>query len=148
MEENEGWAMFRRAIIIVAILLLILAPIFLYVYLERGLEGDIDWFADRIIGVMFAGLLAGAFVLFDKLSNKLSNKQEWTHHIPCPQSPQDATKGVVSEHWGSAEDDKYDEQENDYQPSQIDKGTDVHEHGKVHPLYETSEIFGTQIDMA
>ena len=76
MEENEGWAMFRRAIIILAILLLILAPISLYVYLERGLEGSIDWFADRIIGVMFAGLLAGAFVLFDKLSNKLSSKQD------------------------------------------------------------------------
>ena len=76
MEENEGWAMLRRAIIIVAILLLIIAPIFLYVYLQRGLEGSIDWFADRIIGVMFAGLLAGAFVLFDKLSNKLSNKQD------------------------------------------------------------------------
>ncbi|GEM_PF-705090 len=76
MGENEGLAMFRRAIIIVAILLLILAPIFLYVYLERGLEGSIDWFADRIIGVMFAGLLAGAFVLFDKLSNILSNKQD------------------------------------------------------------------------
>ena len=44
--------------------------------LERGLEGSIDWFADRIIGVMFAGLLAGAFVLFDKLSNKLFNKQD------------------------------------------------------------------------
>ena len=76
MEENEGWGMLRRAIIIVAILLLIIAPIFLYVYLERGLEGAIDWFADRIIGVMFAGLLAGAFVLFDKLSNILSNKQD------------------------------------------------------------------------
>ena len=76
MEENEGWAMFRRAIIIVAILLLILAPIFLYVYLERGFEGSIDWFADRIIGVMFAGFLAGAFVMFDKLSNKLFNKQD------------------------------------------------------------------------
>ena len=76
MEDNEGWAMFRRAIIIVAILFLILAPIFLYVYLERGLEGSIDWFADRIIGVMFAGLLAGAFVFFDKLSNKLSSKQD------------------------------------------------------------------------
>ena len=76
MEENEGWAMFRRTIIIVAILLLFLAPIFLYVYLERGLEGAIDFFADRIIGVMFAGLLAGAFVLFDKLSNKLFNKQD------------------------------------------------------------------------
>ena len=76
MEENEGWAMLRRAIIIVAILLLIIAPIFLYVYLQRGLEGSIDWFADRIIGVMFAGLLAGAFVLFDQLSNKLFNKQD------------------------------------------------------------------------
>ena len=76
MEENEGWAMLRRAIIIVAILLLIIAPIFLYVYLQRGLEGSIDWFADRIIGVMFAGLLVGVFVLFDKLSNKMFNKQE------------------------------------------------------------------------
>ena len=76
MEENEGWAMFRRVIIILAILLLILAPISLYVYLERGLDDSIDWFADRIIGVMFAGLLAGAFVLFDKLSNKLFNKQD------------------------------------------------------------------------
>jgi len=75
VEDGEGWAMFRRAIIIVAILLLILAPIFLYVYSERGLEGSIDWLADRIIGVMFAGLLAGAFVLFDKLTNRLSNKQ-------------------------------------------------------------------------
>ncbi|MBF92856.1 MAG: hypothetical protein CMB78_03695 [Euryarchaeota archaeon] len=75
VEEGEGWAMFRRAIIILAILLLILGPIFLYVYLERGLEGSIDWLADRIIGVMFAGLLAGAFVMFDKLSNRLSNKQ-------------------------------------------------------------------------
>ena len=74
MEQNEGWAMFRRTIIIVAILLLFLTPILLYVYLERGLEGTIDWFADRIIGVMFAGLLAGAFLLFDKLSNKLFNK--------------------------------------------------------------------------
>ena len=74
MEGGEGWAMFRRAIIIVAILLLILAPIFLYVYSERGLEGSIDWLADRFIGVMFAGLLAGAFVLFDKLTNRLSNK--------------------------------------------------------------------------
>ena len=76
MEENEGWAMFRRTIIILAILLLILAPISLYVYLQRGLDDSIDWFADRIIGVMFAGLLAGAFVLFDKLSNKLFNKQD------------------------------------------------------------------------
>ena len=76
MEENEGWAMFRRTIIILAILLLILAPISLYVYLQRGLDDSIDWFADRIIGVMFAGLLASAFVLFDKLSNKLFNKQD------------------------------------------------------------------------
>ena len=76
MGENEGWEMFRRAIIIVAILLLVLAPIFLYVYLQRGLDGSIDWFADRVIGVVFAGLLAGAFVLFDKLSNKLFNKQD------------------------------------------------------------------------
>ena len=76
MEENEGWAMFRRTIIILAILLLILAPIFIYAYLQIGLDDSIDWFADRIIGVMFAGLLAGTFVLFDKLSNKLFNKQD------------------------------------------------------------------------
>ena len=76
MEESEGWAIFRRMIIIVAILLLILTPFFLYLYMERGFEESIDFLAERIIGVMFAGLLVGAFVLFDKLSNKMFNKQE------------------------------------------------------------------------
>ena len=57
-------------ITVIAIIGLIIGSIFLYIYLERGLDGFIDWFADRIIGVMFAGLLSGAFVLFDKLSNK------------------------------------------------------------------------------
>ena len=70
MEEDEGWKMYRPAIVIVTILVLIIGSTFLYVFLERGLEGFIDWLADRIIGVMFAGLLAGAFVMFDKLSNK------------------------------------------------------------------------------
>tara|TARA_B100001113_G_C20635247_1_gene416639 strand:- start:111 stop:341 length:231 start_codon:yes stop_codon:yes gene_type:complete len=76
MEENEGWGMFRRVIIVVAILLLILTTIFVYLYLERGFEESIELFAERIIGIMFAGLLVGAFVLFDKLYNKLLNKQE------------------------------------------------------------------------
>ena len=78
MEENETWAMFRQMVIVVSVLLLILAPFFLYLYVERGVEGSIDFLAERIIGVMFAGLLVGAFVLFDKLSNKLSNKQDMT----------------------------------------------------------------------
>ena len=78
MEENDGWAIFRRMVIIVAILLLILTPFFLYVYMERGFEDSIDFLAERIIGVMFAGLLVGAFVLFDKISNKLYNKQDRT----------------------------------------------------------------------
>ena len=76
MEENEGQGMFHRVIIIVAILLLILTTIFVYLYLERGFEESIELFAERIIGIMFAGLLVGAFVLFDKLYNKLLNKQE------------------------------------------------------------------------
>ena len=57
-------------ITILVIIALIIGSIFLYIYLERGLDGFIDWFADRIIGVIFAGLLVGGFVLFDKLSNK------------------------------------------------------------------------------
>ena len=78
MEGNEAWAVVRRMFIVVAILLLILTPFFLYLYMERGFEDSIDFLAERIIGVMFAGLLVGAFVLFDKLSNKLSNKQDRT----------------------------------------------------------------------
>ena len=72
VEENEGWAMFRRAIIVVAILLLILGPIFLYVFLERGSEGFIDWFFNGIIGLMFTGFLILCVIpqiekLYDKL---------------------------------------------------------------------------------
>ena len=74
MEGNEAWAVVRRMFILVAILLLILTPFFLFLYMERGFEYSIDFLAERIIGVMFAGLLVGAFVLFDKLSNKLFNK--------------------------------------------------------------------------
>ena len=74
MEGNEAWAVVRRMFILVAILLLILTPFFLFLYMERGFEDSIDFLAERIIGVMFAGLLVGAFVLFDKLSNKLFNK--------------------------------------------------------------------------
>ena len=72
VEENEGWAMFRRAIIVVAILLLILGPIFLYVFLERGSEGFIDWFFNGIIGLMFTGFLI-LFVIpqIEKLYYKL-----------------------------------------------------------------------------
>tara|TARA_B100001250_G_scaffold380581_1_gene372134 strand:- start:456 stop:710 length:255 start_codon:yes stop_codon:yes gene_type:complete len=72
VEENEGWAMFRRAIIVVAILLLILGPIFLYVFLERGSEGFIDWFFNGIIGLMFTGFLI-LFVIpqIEKLYHKL-----------------------------------------------------------------------------
>ena len=57
-------------ITVIAILALIIGLVFLYIYSERGLEGFIDWFADRVIGIMFAGLLVGALVLFDKLSKK------------------------------------------------------------------------------
>ena len=71
MEGNEAWAVVRRMFILVAILLLILTPFFLFLYMERGFEDSIDFLAERIIGVMFAGLLVGAFVLLDKLSNKL-----------------------------------------------------------------------------
>ena len=77
VEENEGWAMFRRAIIVVAILLLILGPIFLYVFLERGSEGFIDWFFNGIIGLMSTGFLI-LFVIpqIEKLYHKLFNKNE------------------------------------------------------------------------
>ena len=74
MEGNEAWTVVRRMFIVVAILLLILTPFFLYLYMQRGFDNSIDFLAERITGVMFAGLLVGAFVLFDKLSNKLFNK--------------------------------------------------------------------------
>ena len=57
MEEKEGWAMYRPAIIVVAILILIFSSIFLYVYSERGLEGFIDWFFNGVIGLMFTGFM-------------------------------------------------------------------------------------------
>ena len=76
MEGNEAWAVVRRMFILVAIVLFILTPFVRFLYMERGFEDSIDFLAERIIGVMFAGLLVGAFVLFDKLSNKMFNKQE------------------------------------------------------------------------
>ena len=68
MEEKAEkiWSL----ITVMAIIALIIGLIFFYIYFERGLDGFIDWFADRIIGVMFAGLLVGVFILFDKISNK------------------------------------------------------------------------------
>ena len=54
MEDDE---LFRQRIIIVAILLLIIGPIFLYVYLERGAEDFTDWFFNGIIGLMFTGFI-------------------------------------------------------------------------------------------
>ncbi len=74
IQTKRKFELVRRMFIVVAILLLILTPFFLYLYMERGFEDSIDFLAERIIGVMFAGLLVGAFVLFDKLSNKLFNK--------------------------------------------------------------------------
>ena len=70
MEGNEAWAVVRRVFIVVVILLLILMPFFLYLYMERGFEDSIDFLAERIIGVMFAGLLVGAFVFLDKIFHK------------------------------------------------------------------------------
>ena len=74
IQTKRKFELVRRMFIVVAILLLILTPFFLYLYMERGFEDSIDFLAERIIGVIFAGLLVGAFVLFDKLSNKLFNK--------------------------------------------------------------------------
>ena len=75
MEEDGRWEMFRRVIIVLAILLLILAPIFLYIYLERGSEGFTDWFFNGIIGLMVTGFLV-MFVIpqFEKLYHKLYDK--------------------------------------------------------------------------
>jgi len=75
--EEEGWTMFRRAIIIAVILLLILAPFFVYIFLERGPEGFMDWFFNGIIGLMFIGFLnIFVFPQFGKLYHKLFKKQE------------------------------------------------------------------------
>ena len=81
MEDDE---LFRQRIIIVAILLLIIGPIFLYVYLERGAEDFTDWFFNGIIGLMFTGFI---FIFiptqFGKLYHKLFNKHEgWGYHFP------------------------------------------------------------------
>tara|TARA_X000001036_G_scaffold279536_2_gene259655 strand:+ start:1762 stop:2028 length:267 start_codon:yes stop_codon:yes gene_type:complete len=75
MEEDGRWEMFRRVIIVLAILLLILTPIFLYIYLERGSEGFTDWFFNGIIGLMVTGFLV-MFVIpqFEKLYHKLYDK--------------------------------------------------------------------------
>ena len=75
MAEDGRWEMFRRVIIVLAILLLILTPIFLYIYLERGSEGFTDWFFNGIIGLMVTGFLV-MFVIpqFEKLYHKLYDK--------------------------------------------------------------------------
>lgn len=75
MEEDGRWEMFRRVIIVLAILLLILTPIFLYIYLERGSEGFTDWFFNGITGLMVTGFLV-MFVIpqFEKLYHKLYDK--------------------------------------------------------------------------
>ena len=70
MEEEEGDVNRQIQWNVVAILVLFLASIFLYVFLERGLEGSIDWFFDGLCGIMFAGLLVGALSLFKKLFKK------------------------------------------------------------------------------
>ena len=69
--------LFRLRIIVVVILLLIIGPIFLYVFLERGSEGFIDWFFNGIIGLMSTGFLI-LFVIpqIEKLYHKLFNKNE------------------------------------------------------------------------
>ncbi len=74
MEDDE---LFRQRIIVLVILLLIIGPIFLYVYLDRGAEGFTDWFFNGIIGLMFTGFI---FIFiptqFGKLYHKLFNKNE------------------------------------------------------------------------
>ena len=57
MTSMEDGELFRLRIIVVVILLLIIGPIFLYVFLERGSEGFIDWFFNGIIGLMSTGFL-------------------------------------------------------------------------------------------
>ena len=77
MTNMEDGELFRLRIIVVVILLLIIGPIFLYVFLERGSEGFIDWFFNGIIGLMSTGFLI-LFVIpqIEKLYHKLFNKNE------------------------------------------------------------------------
>ena len=77
MTSMEDGELFRLRIIVVVILLLIIGPIFLYVFLERGSEGFIDWFFNGIIGLMSTGFLI-LFVIpqIEKLYHKLFNKNE------------------------------------------------------------------------
>ena len=78
MTNMEDYELFRQRIIVLVILLLIIGPIFLYVYLDRGAEGFTDWFFNGIIGLMFTGFI---FIFiptqFRKLYHKLfKNKEE------------------------------------------------------------------------
>ena len=77
MTNMEDYELFRQRIIVLVILLLIIGPIFLYVYLDRGVEGFTDWFFNGIIGLMFTGFI---FIFiptqFGKLYHKLFNKNE------------------------------------------------------------------------
>ena len=77
MTSMEDGELFRLRIIVVVILLLIIGPIFLYVFLERGSEGFIDWLFSGIIGLMSTGFLI-LFVIpqIEKLYHKLFNKNE------------------------------------------------------------------------
>ena len=74
MEDDK---LFRQRIIVLAILLLIIGPIFLYVYLDRGAEGFTDWFFNGIIGLIFTGFI---FIFiptqFGKLYHKVFKKHE------------------------------------------------------------------------
>ena len=74
MEDDE---LFRQRIIVLVILLLIIGPIFLYVYLDRGAEGFTDWFFNGIIGLIFTGFI---FIFiptqFRKLYHKLFKNNE------------------------------------------------------------------------
>ena len=75
MEEDEGWVIFRRVIVVLTILLSILTPIFLYIFLERGSEGFIDWFFNGVTGLMFTGfLILFIFPQFEKIYHIMHNK--------------------------------------------------------------------------
>ena len=77
MRNMEDGELFRQRIIVVAILLLIIGPILLYVFLERGAEGFTDWFFNGIIGLMSTGFLI-LFVIpqIEKLYHKVFKKHE------------------------------------------------------------------------